>query len=115
MQLLRRSVDVGGDMHPPQRLQRRGIKGLCAERDAVDAGVAVFGEPTALHGCRVRLERHLGVRRQRQLRPPGTRSTEPIASGENRLGVPPPRNTLRTGRPESWGAWAAISAFSACR
>ncbi len=54
---------------------------------------------------------------------PGTRGSKPrtidsrrsIASGENRLGVPPPTNTLTTGRPHTNGSAASRSARNASR
>ena len=38
-----------------------------------------------------------------------------MASGENRLGVPPPMNTLTTRRPHTSGSEASRSAHRACR
>ena len=42
-------------------------------------------------------------------------SSRSMLSGENRLGVPPPMNTLITGRPQTSGSAASRSARSASR
>ena len=42
-------------------------------------------------------------------------SSRSMLSGENRLGVPPPMNTLITGRPHTSGSAASRSARSASR
>jgi hypothetical protein len=50
-------------MNAAQQLQLAGIEALRAQRHARDAGGAIFAEPAALDGARVRFERDLRRRR----------------------------------------------------
>ncbi len=54
-----------GVVDAAERLQLRGVEALDAERQPVDAGRAEAGELLALEGAGIRLQRDLGVGRQR--------------------------------------------------
>jgi hypothetical protein len=47
------------------------VESLCAERDAIDAGIAITAEPAVLDGARICFERHLDVRCERHERASG--------------------------------------------
>jgi hypothetical protein len=67
------------------------------------AGIAESAETVPLEGARVGLQRDLGIGLQpHRARTPASRRS--MAAGENRLGVPPPMNTLCTVRPQISGS-----------
>ena len=109
---LGRTPRLVGVVHATERHQVLRIEALDAERQPVDARGAKARELLALERPRIRLQRDLGVRRQRHAR--ADAREQPVdGPAEKRLGVPPPMNTETTRRPQIDGSANSRSAMSA--
>jgi hypothetical protein len=101
-------------VHAADAPAARVVEALHADRQPGDTGRAEGAEALALEGAGVGLQRDLAAGLQRQAG--ADVGQQPVdASGENRLGVPPPMNTLTTRRPQTSGSAASRSARSASR
>ncbi len=102
-----------------ERSQFRLIEGLDADRQTIDARVAIGPEALRVEGARIGLQRDFAVDLERQQRPHIRQKLFQPACAEqpalSRLGVPPPMNTLRMRRPQISGKAASRSARTARR
>ena len=102
-------------VHPAQSLQVRIVEALHADGQPRHARRAEGLEAVFLERARVGLQRDLGIRVQPATSARTSPNRRSMASGENRLGVPPPMKTLWTCRPQISGSAASRSARSASR
>ena len=104
---------LGVVVYAAERLEKPRVEALHAQRQPVDAGRPEAGEFLLLEGSGVGFERDLGVGCKRDTRAHRRehRDRSPIA--ENRLGVPPPMNTVVMRRPQIDGSANSRSAISA--
>ena len=99
----------------PSAASMRVVEALHADRQAVHARGAEAAEARRLERAGIRFQRDLGARARAAGARARRRAARRSTRGENRLGVPPPMNTLTTRRPQTDGSAPSRSASSARR